>query len=142
MLTELCKELNNWFCKREDKLFGTFTIEDGQLTIDGAQSGQYYRICDSVFNDGVYQYPTFNLKDETFDGAIWLMRVPDEVINLSSEIDKWKDEYEDVIYSPLASETVGGYSRTLRSSGSGSSSGNGARWQTAFADQLSHWRKL
>lgn len=56
MLTELCQELRNWF--ERDKVFGTFTIENGELDVpDGLiQDGQYYRIINSVFNDGVHQY--------------------------------------------------------------------------------------
>ena len=55
MLTELCKELNNWFDK--DRIFGVFTISDGAIdqSETGIQTGQYCRIADSVFNDGVYQ---------------------------------------------------------------------------------------
>lgn len=145
MLTELCKELNNWFEVRDKngrlsgRKFGDFTISDGTLEVDGAQDGQYVRICGSVFNDGVHEYPLRDLRDETFHGAIWLMNVPPEIIDLDREIDHWKEQYSDVLNSPFQSESFGGYSY---SKASGNGTGSGVTWQTAFADRLSHWRKL
>lgn len=138
MLSELCKELRNWFEK--EKIFGTFTITDGTIQIPDAQDGQYIRICGSVFNDGVYQYPVFNLKDETFKGAVWLMAVPQDVISLSDDVDAWKTKYADVMLSPYQSESFGGYSYT-KASASTSGSAN-VTWQGVFADRLSHWRKI
>ena len=55
MLTEICQELRNWFEK--SKLYGTYMIVNGSLTVPGAQNGQYVRIIGSVFNDGVHKYP-------------------------------------------------------------------------------------
>ena len=98
MLSELCHELNNYFPVA--KYFGTYTIENGIVEIPELQTGQYYRIVGSVFNDGVHQYPPIvkdgvaELKDETFNGAIWAMAIPQEVIALSEEIDAWVKKYE------------------------------------------------
>lgn len=141
MLTELCKELNNWFDKK--RLFGTFTVSGGTLKVDGAQDGQFIRICGSVFNDGVWQYPVTGLKDETFDGAVWLMAVPDEVQTLAVDIDQWREKYTDVLQSPFTSESFGGYSYSKASaSASGAAGVTGVTWQSTFADKLSHWRKI
>lgn len=145
MLTELCKEINNWFeCA---KFFGRFTITDGVITGNfSLQENQYFRIVGSVFNDGVYQYPATGLIDETFDGAIWAMAVPKEVIALAEDIKNWSDKYlgvDSAAMSPFNSESFGGYSYS-KSSGS-SSSGNvdlSGTWQGAFADRLNHWRKI
>lgn len=145
MLTELCKEINNWFDKK--RYFGTFAVEDGVLTGSfSLQEGQYFRIVGSVFNDGVYQYPATELVDETFDGAIWAMAVPSEVIALAKEIKEWADKYlgvDSAAMSPFNSESFGGYSYSK--SGGSSSSGNvdlSGTWQGAFADRLNHWRKI
>lgn len=145
MLTELCKEINNWFDKK--KYFGTFVVEDGVLTGNfSLQENQYFRIVGSVFNDGVYQYPATELVDETFDGAIWAMAVPNEVIALAQEIKEWADKYlgvDSAAMSPFNSESFGGYSYSK--SGGSSSSGNvdlSGTWQGAFADRLNHWRKI
>lgn len=138
MIADLCKELNNWFdVKRK---FGKFTISDGSLVIDGAQDGQYIRICDSIFNNGIYKYPVTGLKDETFDGAVWLLAIPQEVIELSDEIDKWNEKYSDVISSPYQSESYAGYSYS-KASVQGSD-GTGVTWIDVFADKLKKWRKI
>lgn len=145
MLTELCKEINNWF--EYAKFFGTFTIKNNVITGSySLQENQYFRIVGSVFNDGVYQFGDADLEDETFTGAIWAMAVPKEVIALADDIKEWTDKYQSidsVAMSPFNSESFGGYSYS-KSSG-GSSSGNvdlSGTWQGAFADRLNHWRKI
>lgn len=158
MLTEVCAELRNWFCR--EKYFGTITIEDNVVYItnkrgifvtgdipvrDYIQEGQYFRIIGSLFNDGVYEMPSSELTDETFEGAIWAMAVPPAVIALSDEIDAWRQKYEAAdsgALSPYMSESFGGYSY---SKGSGSSTAGGrtaATWQSVFAARLDHWRKV
>ena len=133
MLTELCKEIRNWF--ETDKVFNTFTIENHTIDLsDFVQDGQYFRIVGSVFNDGVYQYP-----DETFDGAIWPMAVPSAVVELESEIGEWVGKYGAVVSSPYVSESWMGYSY---SKPSGDANGNSTTWQNAFAKRLNQWRKI
>ena len=143
MLSELCRELKNWFEK--DKLFGEFTISGGTITIPELQTGQYFRIVGSVFNDGVYSYPASNLTDEVFDGAIWLMAVPKEVIILSQEIDDWNQMYGGIdseAMSPFASESFGGYSYSKSGGGASDGAGNAGTWRGAFASRLNMWRKI
>ena len=146
MLTELCKEINNWF--EYAKFFGRFTVTDGVITGDySLQENQFFRIVGSVFNDGVYKFDdNLELENETFEGAIWAMAVPQDVIALASEIEAWKNKYQSldsVAMSPFQSESFGGYSYSK--GGSGSGSGNvdlSGTWQGAFADRLNHWRKI
>ena len=137
MLTELCKAINNWFDK--ERYFGTFKVTDGVITGDfSLQDNQYFRIVGSVFNDGVYQYPATELVDETFDGAIWAMAVPSEVIELSTEIDEWlaSDDVKSAAQSPYTSESFGGYSYSKETGSDGSFS-----WQAHFAGKLAMWKK-
>ena len=137
-LTELCKELKNWF--EMDKVFGVFTVENGTIDLSNfVQEGQYFRIVGSVFNDGVYQYPAYNLTDESFDGAIWPMAVPPAVVGLASEIGEWVGKYGTVINSPFTSESWNGYSYTKAS---GDAGGGSATWQSTFAKRLNQWRKI
>ncbi len=144
MLTELCQELRNWFDK--DRHTGTFSIENGSISADFLLNGQYYRIMGSVFNDGVHMYgdESEELIDETFDGAIWALGIPKAVVELSMQIDKWRDKYEAAdsqAMSPFASESFGGYSYTKGSNGT--STGNAANgWQAVFASNLNRWRKI
>lgn len=149
MLTELCKELNNWFDYNQPHFVGDFTIENGEFTKEmGLLQGQYYRIVGSVFNDGVHKFgdATDEIVDESFNGAVWAMAVPPEVIALANDIEAWKNKYQSldsVAMSPFQSESFGGYSYSK--GGSGSGSGNvdlSGTWQGAFADRLNHWRKI
>lgn len=142
MLTELCAELKNWFDRDQPKWYGQFKIENGAIELD-LQSGQYFRIIGSVFNDGVYQYPVSDLTDEVFSGAVWAMAVPPAVIALSEEIDAWQTQYADVLKSPYTSESFGGYSYTRASGGSsGGVSNDAPSWQSTFASRLNQWRKI
>lgn len=146
MLNDICRELNNWF--ETSKYFDKFTIKNGEidlsdLVVDGSlQNNQYFRIVGSVFNDGVYQYPASDLTDEVFEGAVWPMAIPKEILDLSSEIPNWISQNEEALNSPFQSESFGGYSY---SKASGNTSGNGdgsITWQSHFASKLNKWRKM
>lgn len=142
MLTDLCQELHNWFNNGE-VVVGDFTIAGGEISLPFLQDGQYYRICGSVFNDGVHLYPSaidhFELADESFSGSIMPMKIPPAVIALSEKIDEWRTKNEQSVLSPFQSESWGGYSYSLKS-GSGESGSNG--WQKVFASELNRWRKM
>ena len=148
MLTELCTELRNWF---ERKIYyGSITIDSDGVTVNGAplsgclQTGQYFRIVGSVFNDGVHQFLADELKPEnTFDGAIWAMAVPPEIVKLSEDIDAWNTAHETELNSPYQSESFGGYSYSLKSGNGGSGDSSASyTWRDQFAAQLRKWRKL
>lgn len=143
MLYELCLELNNFF--EYARYIGDVAIVDGNVQTELLEDGQYFRIVGSVFNDGVYQYPQRELKDEVYHGGLWAMAVPAEVIALNAEIDAWKEKYlalDGQAMSPYASESFGGYSYTKGYGNQNDSNGNGVSWQNAFASRLNHWRKL
>lgn len=145
MLTELCGELNNYFNRNQPKKFGTFHVSNGMITEDlGLQVGQYYRIIGSVFNDGVHQYtgnPDEDLHDEVFSGgAVWLMAVPKEVVDLAQDIADWQAKYNEVSYSPFTSESLAPTSYSY-SVNTGAGQGAGATWQNIFSSRLDRWRK-
>ena len=142
MLSEICKELNNWFDK--ERLFGKFTISNGQLRNVSMLDGQYYRIVGSVLNDGIYRNGDTEvpLKDETFNGAVWLLAVPQDVIKLDEEITAWVNNFGNAANSPFQSESFGGYSYSKASGSNGSDGSNGATWQSIFGSRLNNWRKL
>ena len=142
-LTELCGEIRNWFEVRRS--IRRFEIENGQIDIPDIQPGEYYRIVGSVFNDGVYQHPTYDLHDESFDGAVWLMAVPPEVLDLASDIKDWRDKYEttdSTLLSPYQSESFGGYAYSKSGGGAGSGLDLSGTWQGAFAARLRRGRKI
>ena len=144
MIAELCKELRNYdFNKGAEKIFGEFSIVDGELVLDDVVEGQYFRIVGSLFNDGVYKYPHTFEKDEVFKGAVWAMAIPEEVIALADEIEQWQAKYGGINsanMSPYNSESFGGYSYSK--GGGGSGDGSAGTWQTAFASRLNKWRKI
>lgn len=159
MLTELCEYLRNWFCEDQDKHIGTITITGGAITArddlvwSGAEesivpaTNQYFRVAGSIFNDGVHKYPDTNMVDETFEGAIWLMRIPPAVISLADDIAAWKAKYmslDSQYMSPYNSESFAGYSYSKSGAGAAAASnGSGLTgWQAAFADRLNPWRKI
>lgn len=141
MIDEICTELKNWFAADGDKHFGTFTISDGHIApSDYLQNGQYYRIIGSVFNDGVHRFgdDTDVLTPETFNGAVWAMRLPYAVVQLSAEIKNWKEKYSEILAKPYTSESFDGYSYS-RATGA---SGGGITWQENFCTRLNKWRKI
>lgn len=146
-LADLCIELNNWFDR--SRYFGSFIIKDGvidlsDLVYDGSlKDGQYFRIVGSTFNDGVYKYPSSDLVDEVFEGAVWAMAVPPTVVALCEEINGWMSKYKDVIDSPFQSESFGGYSYSKSSGGGSANNGTDVgSWQNQFHSRLNKWRKI
>ena len=139
MLEQVLMHLKNWFLVPGGIHEGTYTIEDGGITLPFLANGQYFRICGSVFNDGLHQYPASDLKAETFEGTVWALAVPQAVIDLASEIEAWETKNGDASVSPYQSESFGGYSY---SKATDSASGGAVTWQTAFRSRLNAWRKL
>lgn len=144
-LTELCAHLRNWFVRSEaDRHIGTFEIVDGKIEFPAdfrprLAEGQYFRVIGSVFNDGVWQYPVSAMVDEVFDGAVWAMAVPPDVVSLADEITAWETKYRDAAESPYKSESFGGYTYTKADS---STAEGGLSWATVFRGRMRPWRKL
>lgn len=146
MLTEICLYLKNWFNLNQSKYFGEITIENGRFDLmSEIQQSQYYRIVGSVFNDGVHKRGSEELTDETFNGAIWLMAVPQDVISLATEIKMWQEKYGGVdseAMSPFQSESYGGYSYSKASGGNSESGSSVPTWQSVFGARLRRYKKI
>ena len=155
MLTELCQYLKNWF--ELDQISGKVTITDGNITVvsdsllfsDGNPAtilpGQYIHIEGSVYNNGVFQYGEDQLTDETFNGTVWLMGVPQAIIDLDAKITEWRQKYESVsspAMSPFNSESFKGYSYSKGTVSNGAGAEGALGWQTVFYPQLAPWRKI
>ena len=137
MLEQVLRHLNNWFLVEIHE--GTFTVENGSITLPFLLTNQYFRIVGSVLNDGLHQYPAVDLTDETFTGSVWALAVPQAVIELAFEIEAWEAKNGDAAKSPFASESFGGYSY---SKATDSASGGAVTWETAFRSRLNAWRKI
>lgn len=147
MLTEICAELKNYFSGEGDRIIGDFSVVNGAVSPSlSLNNGQYYRIVGSVFNDGVHKQDDVLIDEGTFHGAVWLMRIPQALLDLSSDIETWQAEHGSVQsanMSPYTSESFGGYSYS-KAGGSGSGSGAGSSavtWQSIFAKRLNPYRK-
>ena len=139
MLEQVLMNIRNWFPVKGGIHSGTFTIKDGGITLPFLADGQYFRICGSVFNDGLHQYNVLDLVDETFNGTIWALAIPKAVIELADEIGKWQEKNGEAASSPFSSESFGGYSY---SKATDSASGGAVTWQSAFRSRLNAYRKL
>ena len=139
MLEQVLMHLKNWFLVPGGIHEGTYTIEDGGIALPFLANGQYFRICGSVFNDGLHQYPASDLKAETFEGTVWALAVPQAVIELASEIEAWQTKNGEAASGIYQSESFGGYSY---SKATDSESGGAVTWQSAFRSRMNAWRKL
>lgn len=140
MLTEICQYLHNWFIKdRTDIHLDTFKIENGAVVPSfEIKQGQYFRIVGSTFNDGVYKFPTSDLKDETFDGAVWTMHIPPQLITLSEEIKGWTDTNSSNTDNIYESESFEGYTYKIRTG----ENGGKYTWKDAFKSELKAYKKI
>lgn len=140
MLQEILDYIHNYFVKEVYR--GTFKIQSGSLDVDFLQDGQYFKIVDSVFNDGVHKYSsTDQLHDEEFQGQVWAMAVPPAVVDVSVEVAAWIESNKDIINSPLQSESFGGYSYS-KGSGNGKNGSTQVTWQDKFGSKLNAYRKI
>ena len=153
-ITVYCMECRNFFApatKKADRSFihsGEFTISGHSITpLDFILPGQYFRIVGSALNDGVYVNTVDGLKglsDETFNGAIWEMSVPQAFLMLCADIDAWRAKNEtadSANMSPFTSESFAGYSYQ-KGGGGQSTGGNAVSWVSQFAYRLRPWRRL
>lgn len=137
-IEEICAECNNYFSRGEQRHIGTFKIENGNLNpSDFLKSGQYFRIVGSALNNGVYQVPATDLKDEEFNGGVWAMSVPTAVIELAKELEAYQTGEGGKI-SPYISESFVGYTYTKATN----SKGVLASWQDVFGSRLDKWRRI
>lgn len=139
MLEAVLIHLKNWFVVPRGVRNGMYVIKNNTLELDYLQNGQYYRICGSIFNDGLHKYGDSDLQDETFYGTVWALAVPKRVVELSEEIEAWQSKNGDAVASPFTSESFGGYSYTKATD---SKTGSAATWETVFRSQLNPYRKM
>ena len=138
MLEQVLMNIRNWFPVKGGIHSGTFTIKDGGVTLPFLADGQYFRICGSVFNDGLHQYNVLDLVDETFTGTIWALAVPQAVIELSAEIEEWQKKNGEAASGIYQSESFGGYQYSKQTASDG---GQLTVW-SVFRKRLNQWRKL
>lgn len=143
MLNRICAFIHNYFTASDDVHSGTYTIENGSITLPFLIVGQYFRIVGSAMNDGVYEYPAHDLAAETFTGAIWAMKVPRAVRDIAVEAEALETKYGDGLNGPYTSESViGVYSYTKAASASDGTDGWLFGKNGVFGARLNQWRKI
>ena len=138
MLEQVLMNIRNWFTVDGGIYSGTFTIKDGGIALPCLANGQYFRICGSVFNAGLHQYPEDGLVDETFNGTIWALAIPQAVIELAAEIEAWQKKNGEAASGIYQSESFGGYQYSKQTASDG---GQLTVW-SVFRKRLNQWRKL
>lgn len=141
-MTQLCGRCKNYFIRDEGDIHtGEFSITGGELSpLDFLISGQYFRIVGSVLNDGVYQYPATGLKDETFDGAVWAMRIQPDFVALCEEITAFENKLAAMREQTGAyqSESFGGYTYSLAADVPAALK----EWQGSLRFRLTQYRRI
>lgn len=142
IISEICAETKNYFVLQGDIVIGNFEISDGEIVPSvSLLDGQFYRIVGSVFNDGIHHSSDTLTDEPEFHGAVWLMRVPQDVVDCAERILAWTADHAGDISSPYTSESFGGYSY---SRGANSDGTLGANWknQAEFAGVLNKYRRI
>lgn len=118
-MEKLMARCNNYFERTAES--GEYTISENSIhTVRGKYAvGQYIRIMDSLFNDGVYKVKTFSedggniviegtLQDEVFSGYIVGLAVPPAFVELNETIKKYDEKVKK--HAGVTSESIPNYS--------------------------------
>ena len=130
-MEQVCAHVHNYFPGRGR--IGDFVIADGEIELPEFDEGTWFRIIGSARNDGVHRYPTHDLTDEAFSGAVWEVRAPRAFLDLVNDIEAWQARYGGTADSPCKSENVIGVYAYAKDDGG---------WQRAFRSRLDNWRRL
>lgn len=138
-LTMVMNECRNHFINSGE--YGKFTIVNGTINTKKAfLKGQYILIKGSILNDGCYLFDdVMSLKNETFEGGVFGLVIPDEFIHLVGEIELFVEYSGSQTLSRLIkSESFSGYSYTLATT----ANGQVASWKDVFSSRLNAYRRM
>lgn len=150
-MEELLNYLNNYFYNYE--LIGPVVFEDdnSSLTIPDVNKefyvGQYIKIENSKFNDGIFKVTDVNSNDNNytittdssdfipgvFTCSILSLAIPRVIIKLKESIEDFKANNKPSVYT---SESFGNYSRSWATN----SKGNVVTWKDVFKEDLNQYR--
>lgn len=145
MLTEICAYLKNYF--EYEKYIGNVVVNSGTITVDGKsialEEGQYFALFRDRFAIGVFKQGD-TLKDRTFHGAVWLMDVPDAILDADKFAKEWMEKNGSAgseANSAFTSESYKGYSYSKGTNSKGKA-GTSIFDNAQFAAMLNPYRKL
>lgn len=142
MLNKVLRYLNNYFYRFKES--GSYKIQDGKIKVKGDYiQGQYIKVQGSYFNDKVIKIISVEEKeltlesvvDENFEGVIYSLAIPTELLELVTEIEEFETNNKKSIYT---SESFGNYSYSKNTN----KDGNVATWKDVFAVDLRGYRKI
>lgn len=143
MLTEICAYLHNYF--DYERHYGDISIIGGVIFCNGEQialgEGQHFALFRGRIPLGVFDTVP---ADKTFEGAVWLLDIPDAVL----KADKWADDWTKANggadsngNSAFQSESFGGYSYNKGTNSTGKS-GLSVFDNAQFNRMINPYRKL
>ena len=141
-MNEVLRYLNNYFFKFKET--GSFAISENKLegTRGNYITGQYILITGSTMNDRVVKVNNIDLdgitlekaNNEEFEGVIYSLNIPADVIELVERIKEFKENNKP---SDKASENFEGYSYSKASR-----NGNTVTWKDVFFEELKPYRQM
>lgn len=140
MLTEICAYLKNYF--DYERHIGKIKITDGVITCNGGQvqTGQHFALFRDRYVLGVYKQGD-TLPNKEFNGAVWLMDIPEGVIAADTWAEAWNQKNGSAAANgPYQSESFGGYSYTKGTGKSGI--GSNVFDQAQFKAMLAPYKKI
>jgi len=135
---------------------GGFTISDGEIALSEKYIiGEWIAITGSTLNNGIYKIVNVNgslywlgngtddaivcVKNEEFNGAVWRLRLPQDLIDVSKDIAEWQESPAGKPSNVVSESVVGFYSKTLATNEDGAP----ATWESVFSSRLhGNWRKM
>ena len=110
------------------------------LDVDFLTDGQYFRVINSLFGDGVWKRGSDVLTDETFSGSVWAMKVPPDVLELADSVTAFNAKVEEMglVEKGYASESFGGYTYQLLTGAPAMM----VEWQNRINAEMRRWRKI
>lgn len=145
MLTEICQYLHNYF--EYEKLFGDVIVTASSVSVNGKivalEEGQYFALFRGRIPLGVFKNGD-TLKPRHFEGAVWLLDIPDAILNADTWAESWKAKNgaaDSDANSAFTSESFGGYSYSKGTTSTGKA-GSGIFDNAQFSSMLAPYRKL
>ena len=145
MLTEICQYLHNYF--EYEKLFGDVIVTASSVSANGKivalEEGQYFALFRGRIPLGIFKNGD-ELKPRHFEGAVWLLDIPDAILNADTWAENWKAKngsVDSVANSALNSESFKGYSYSKGTNKEGKD-GSSIFDNAQFSAMLNPYRKL
>lgn len=141
-MEDILSYINNYFAVTKEE--GTFKIEDNSIKIKGNYlQGQFIKLEGSVLNDGIHKVENLGgetitltgANNEEFEGVIYSLAIPKDLINIAIKFEELKEKSPNGIYD---SESFGEYSYTLAKN----SKGEIYRTLDGFKNELKKYRKM